>query len=265
MARTIILGKSGTGKSWKLGQYLETHVPKFDYGLHFDIENEETGLCTTVDETPPVYKTLIIDRPAYEGEFNIPQTIADNPKLRVVPDGLTKEEQQDLFGICCAVAMKIAKHDDITFHLSVDEAHVVIPMGSLDERIDRALSGGRKRGLEWACATQRAQKINEEPLSQSNWGIYFQMTSDRDLKKVNGSIDGFDAEEELPKLGTRECIIENKSAGQWWVVSTDDEERIHPHFAADDGVVESTLEDQLGEPDGSAERGDAKDESSGTS
>jgi hypothetical protein len=250
VARTVILGKSGTGKSWKLGQYLESTVPHFTYGLHFDIEDEETGLAVEADGEPPVFQTLIIDRDAYEGEFNIPQTLANNPKVRVVPDGLTKEEMQDLFGICCAVAMKLAEHPDVTYHLSVDEAHVVMPMGSLDPRIDRALSGGRKRGLEWAVATQRAQKIHEEPLSQSNWGIYFQMTSDRDLKKVAKSVDSFNAEKVLPKLGKRECIVEDKSSGRYWTQDTNELTRIHPHAADDDGVVEEVLEEQLGEPDG---------------
>lgn len=242
MARTVVLGKSGTGKSWKLGKYLEEVVPQFTHAVHFDLENEEAGLCVNGnDGSPPVFRTLYIDREAYGGEFDLPKTIARNKKVRVVPDGLNKDQVEDLLGAICAIGMELGKHEDITFHLSVDEAHNVAPKTGIDERISRLITGGRKRGVEYAFATQRMQKLHEDILSQANWGIYFQITGDRDLSKIDGSIDAFQADEVLPTLEKYHCVVEDKEAGDWWEVNTQNETRHHPHMADDDGLADEYL------------------------
>jgi len=243
MARTVVLGQAGTGKSWKAGKYLEEVVPAFTHAVHFDIEDEEAGLCVDVEDGPgPVFGTLYVDRPAYDGEYDLSETIWTNRKLRIVPDGLTKEETVDLFGQVCAVAMSISGLEQCDFHLSCDEAHNVAPNVGLDERVSRAVTGGRKRGLEWMFATQRPQNINEDVLSQSNWGIYFKMTGDRDLGKANDSTESFDATRRLPQLEPRECIVEDKFKGRHWTVSTNSETRQHPHMADDDGKADDYLE-----------------------
>lgn len=242
MARTNILGKSGTGKSWMLGKYLEEVVPRFPYGVHFDLENEEKGLTIPGrDGTDPVFASLYVDQQGRE-EWDIPATIARHGKLRVVPDGLTKQEMVDLAAEIAKTAMHLTDDPDASFHLSFDEAHNIAPNQNLDERISRAITGGRKRGLEWAAATQRAQNIHEDILTQANWGIYFRMTGDSDLYKVDASIDAFSAHEQLPKLADRECIIEDKASGDWYIYDTETIERAHPHLAEDDGTADDFLE-----------------------
>lgn len=239
MARTVVVGASGNGKSWEMGRYLENVVPKFSYGVHFDLENEEAGLATQApDGTPPVFKTFYIDE-AGLSEWNIPLTIRQNPKLRIVPDGLTDEEQTNLFGLVCATAMDLTKAEDVTFHVSVDEAHNVIPKAGIHPKISRMLTGGRKRGLEWAVATQRMQKLHEDALGQANHGIYFGMNG-RDAEKVDG-YTSFNAQRELPTLEKNICIYEDRDKSHFWRVNTREKSRTHPHMAADDGIADEFL------------------------
>lgn len=239
MARTLCAGSAGNGKSWELGRYLENVVPEFDYGVHFDPEDEEVGLAAEgKNGEPPVYKTLYVDQRALAGEWDIPATIRQERKLRIVPDGLNQDQTIHLLALCCKTAMQITNQEP-NFHLSVDEAHTVMPKGKVHSHISRLLTGGRKRGLEWAVATQRLQKIHEDAISQSNFGIYFSM-SGRDAQKVNGEAV-FDAEGELPYLERFECIYENRNTAEWWRVNTQEQERIHPHHAEDDGVADEYI------------------------
>lgn len=242
MARTLVAGSSGYGKSWELGRYLENVVPEFDYAIHYDPDDEEAGLASKGEGgEPPVYKTLYVDRRALAGEWDIPATIRKERKLRIVPDGLNDEQTIHLLALCCKTAMEITGGEP-DFHLSVDEAHNVIPKGQVHSHISRMLTGGRKRGLEWAVATQRLQKIHEDAISQSNYGIYFCL-SGRDAKKVNGETV-FDAEAELPPLDRYECIYENRNNGEWWRVNTSERSRAHPHVAEDDGKADEFLVSQ---------------------
>lgn len=239
MARTLVAGSSGNGKSWELGRYLESVVPEFDYGIHFDPEDEEIGLCTTgQDGAPPVYKSFYVDKAGLTGEWDIPATITKEKKLRVVPDGLTQEETIHLLAVCCKHAMAVTNGEP-NFHLSVDEAHTVMPKMKLHSHISRLLTGGRKRGLEWSVATQRLQNIHEDAISQANYGIYFSM-SGRDATKVADEAV-FDAESMLPQLERFECIYEDRNTADWWRVYTQQEDRAHPHLTADDGMADEFL------------------------
>ena len=60
MARVTVLGRSGTGKSYYCGYLLEQAVPDFDFAVHFDVEDEETGLSHP--DHDPLYKTLYVDQ-----------------------------------------------------------------------------------------------------------------------------------------------------------------------------------------------------------
>ena len=250
MARTIVSGKSGSGKSWEMGRFLENVVPRFKYAIHFDMENEEPGLCANVDGAPAVYNAWYIDEPGLT-EWDLPETIRQNQKLRVVPDGLTDEETVNLFALVCRTAMHISNQEDMDFHISADEAHNFIPKAGLHEDISRALTGGRKRGLEWTLGSQRLQNLHEDALSQSNYSIAFRMDG-RYAQKMNNYV-GYDAERRLPQLGKRECIYNNRDKGEWWKVVTDQKNRAHPHAADDDGIADEFLMSQQSGDSSSAE------------
>lgn len=247
MARTIGFGRSGAGKSWYFGKYLEDAVPKFDYAVHFDMEDEEQGLSVKDD---PVFKSFYVDdefynsRVEYKGK-EMPLTsavILHNGKVRVVPDNLTPSEQRELFAQISKLAMEIGKAGH-NIHLSADEAHNILPDidDSLDDRIVRMLTGGRKKGVEWAFFTQRPSNLHEEAWSQANYGIYFSLTKDVDLARVENS-SNIPAYRLLPEMSPRRFYIEDLDNGDIRFVSTDNMDREHPHFAEDDGVADDVLE-----------------------
>lgn len=253
MARTIIFGRSGAGKSWFGGWFLERIAPKFDFVCHFDIEDEEQGLS---QEGESLLKTFYVDKEFYEQRVEYQEremplvhaVILHNEKVRIVPDSLTTEEQREMFAGICGLAMKIGKSEDHNIHVSADEAHQVAPdIGDeLDDRVERMLTGGRKKGVEWAFVTQRPSNLHEEAFTQANYGYYFSLTKDVDIARVNGS-SNFNAYEKLPSLSPREYLLEDLDDGDLWRGNTDDLEREFPHMASDDGVADEVIEEAVEE------------------
>lgn len=250
MARTTIFGRSGVGKSWYLGWFLERAANNFTYTTHFDIEDEEQGLSVADDA---VFKSFYVDKEFYEREVTfqnremplVHAVILHNKDVRIIPDGLTPEEQQELWAGICELAMEIGK-TDANIHLSADEAHQVMPdIGdSLDDRVVRMLTGGRKKGVEWTVATQRPSNLHEEAFSQANYGIYFSLTKDVDVARVGGS-SNFNAYQLLPELGTREYLFEDLDEGTLIKKDTETLDREHPHFAEDDGEADKVLHEAV--------------------
>lgn len=256
MARTCIFGKSGSGKSWYTGKKIadilepEDEDEEFEYAIHFDIEDEERGLSLEGDsllktfecdaetlrrqvavdpEDPPDY---IPERELESGPLiALPKWVVyKNKYVRVVPIGLKDDERIALSEMMADAAMKTGD-----CHFSMDEAHVIAQTGVIGPRLERLITGGRKRGVEWAFITQRPQAIHKQIIAQSDIGIFFQLTSDRDLTKADHLSENFDAEETLPELGNRICLIENYNDGTVRKVSTENLERKYPHVAGDDG------------------------------
>lgn len=245
MARTIIAGGSGMGKSWEFGRVLENIVPRFTHAVHVDIENEEVGLSKPgEDGSPPVYYSFYVDRRGL-AEWNIPETIRTQRKLRIVPDDLTSDDRTRLTALVCRTAMEIAQHEEFNFHFSVDEAHNVMPKHGIDTDISRLLTGGRKRGIEWAVATQRLQNLHEDAITQANNGLYFKMGG-TDAAKVN-SYTVFDARELLTDLEKREYIYEDRNRGTFRKEDTNEMGRAHPHEASDDGIADEFFAQQIAE------------------
>jgi hypothetical protein len=249
MARTGIFGRSGAGKSWYAGYLLERIAPKFDYAVHFDIEDEEQGLSKKDDA---VFKSFYVDEEfadrtvIYEGR-EMPLVLAvilENNHVRIIPDGLTPAEQRTVFAQISGLAMELGK-TEANFHLSADEAHQIIPSNEEpDDRIIRMLTGGRKKGVEWMLITQRPANLHEEAYSQMNFAAYFSLTKDVDLAKVNGS-SGFNAYTWLPELDPREYILEDLDSGELKEKDTNNLERDYPHTAGDDGKADNVIEESV--------------------
>jgi hypothetical protein len=257
MARVAILGQSGSGKSWftgqKIGEILDPDdddADQFEYAVHCDLEDEEQGLSLAED---PLLKTfecdkhllrqLVVVNPENPPSYIPDEELADGPAMalpkwvlyrnkyvRVVPDGLDDAEQVILVEMMADAALKTGD-----CHFSLDEAHLVASTHKIGDKLSRLVTGGRKRGVEWVFISQRPAKLHEDILAQTNITVYFQLTSDRDLKKANDSAETFDAEAVLPNLGPRKAIVENHSAGQHVEIDTNDLERRYPHIAGDDG------------------------------
>jgi DNA helicase HerA-like ATPase len=238
MARVVVLGRAGTGKSYFSGWLLEQAVPKFDIAVHFDIEDEEIGLSDRQND--PLYKTLRVDRATAE-KLNWMKVLYRHRKLRVVPESMVKEEMRALYAEICRVTMRLCKDKkpNLTAFLSCDEAHNILKQSNFPEQVERMITGGRKHGVEALHISQRPQLLHTTLISQADKRVYFGTSDDNDISKINKS-SNFPATR-LKSLESRRCIVENKDTGEWTEVDTDGVGRERPHFSGDDGIVDGAL------------------------
>lgn len=231
----------------------------FEYAVHIDIEDEEKGFSAvddpvllTLEVTPGKLRKYVQYRPGNVPEF-IPEREIDeddsaiaylpayalykNKYVRVVPDGLSDEEVKILVEMLADAAMKTGD-----CHFSLDEAHVVAGKHAIGDKLNRLVTGGRKRGVEWLFITQRPQKIHEDVLSQTDYTVYFNL-QDRDRDKAAEKAEAIpNAEDEIDALEPREAIIEDFDEGEWAKFDTDGMDRSIPHFAGDDGKANPAYE-----------------------
>lgn len=277
MARVTILGRSGTGKSWFSGKMLadilhgdttmesEGEDGSFEYAIHMDVEDEERGLSMEED---PLFATLTVgtaeleqvvsyDSKADAPDYIPPEQLSEsanilypkwayykNKHVRVVPDGLSKEEVKALTEMMADAAMKTGG-----CHFSLDEAHLIAEKHAIGDKLNRLITGGRKRGVEWLFITQRGQNLHEDILSQSDYSIYFNLTG-RDAEKAAEKSEALpNPQEQIEALQSREAIIEDFNEGSWAEFSTEGMERKYPHVAGDDGAADPYWQSIIDEQD----------------
>ena len=263
MARTVIFGKSGSGKSWFTGQriaeILEPDDPEdeFEYAIHIDLEDEEKGLSLDGDALLKTFecdkallrRQVVVD-PEDPPDYIPEDELADGPVIalpkwvvyknkyvRVVPDGLADDEEVVLSEMMADAAMTACGSDpsEPDCHFSMDEAHRIVTLGKIGSRMEDVVTGGRKRGVEWAFITQRPQAIHKQVIAQADIGCFMKLTSERDVKKADKLAESFDAEDVLPGLPQRVVIVEDYEHGKSYRINTEDLERAYPHIAGDDG------------------------------
>jgi hypothetical protein len=238
VGRVTVLGRSGTGKSYYAGWLLEQTVPEFDVAVHYDIEDEETGLSDRQND--PLYKTLRVDKERAD-RLNWLKVVARHRKIRVVPESLTEGEMRALYAEICRVVMALCKDHkpDLTAFVGCDEAHNILKQANFPSEVERMITGGRKHGVECLHISQRPQLLHTTIISQADKRVYFGTSDNNDLKKIDKS-SNFPAHK-LKSLPSRTCIIENKDSGEWTEVDTDGVGRRRPHFSGDDGIVDEAL------------------------
>lgn len=237
MARVVVIGQSGTGKSYYTGFLLEITVPAFDIAVHYDIENEEPGLSHKTYN--PIYSTLE-PTPKTAKHTDWPRFIGTYRKLRVVPDSMTEDQRRTLYAVICQSIMALCKSNrNVSAFISCDEAHNLVPQHAFDNRVERLITGGRKHGVECLHISQRPQLLHSTVISQADRRIYFRVNDDNDIKKIN-KVSAFPADR-LKDLPDRSCIVENKSTGEFEQIDTDQISRTRPHFSDDDGILDDKL------------------------
>ena len=234
MARITVLGRSGTGKSYYL---LEQSCPSFNLTVHYDVEDEEPGLSDSNHN--PLYQTLTVDAKT-ANKISWGRCLLNHPRLRVVPDDLTQDEQRVLYAEICRQAFRICKRrKNISGLVSCDEAHNVLTQHDFPTPCERLITGGRKHGLECLHISQRPQLLHSTVISQADKRVYFAISDSNDLKKIDKT-SNFPASK-LKALPKRTCIVENKDSGEWIEVETDGVGRERPHYSGDDGVLDQHL------------------------
>lgn len=233
MARSSCIGRSGTGKSWYSGKIFQDAAPNFENAIHLDVENEERVFSEKGEN--PFLRAYYVDGDMLENR-EVVKDIIYNKKVRVVPDGLTVGEIQQLGEEVAKAAMTLG--NVIVF---IDEAHVVIPNNRIGEYMERMVTGGRKRGVEMLFATQRLQKIDETVLTQSDRIIIFAVQGDNDIAKLKGFGVPDDAIRVIAGLGKREAVVLNTNSGEWEKITTESMSRKRPHKTKDDGLFDKYL------------------------
>lgn len=276
MARGVILGRSGTGKSWFAGKMLEEIVPS-NAPVVFDAVREDGGGEVDIDIETDFKHIVHIDIEDEEQGFSN----RDNPMLmtfRVTPERLEQYVEFDS-GIPSYIPQEEMKSgeqillpkwafykyryirvvpDGLTdketkvlvemiadaamlagdTHFSLDEAHLVATKHGIGDRLMRLVTGGRKRGVEWLFITQRPQKIHEDILSQTDFTVYFNLRG-RDKKKAAEKSEALDdAERMIDELEPRQAIVEDFDNGTWARLDTNELERGVPHVSGDDGKAD---------------------------
>lgn len=271
MTRTVIFGKSGSGKSWFTGQRIaeilepDDEDDEFEYAIHVDLEDEEQGLSKKGDA---LLKTFEVDKETLRDQVFLggrgPLSWADdapdfipekeldsgpvvampkwviykNKSVRVVPDGLNNDEEVVLSEMMADAAMLAGD-----CHYSMDEAHRIASLHNNQQYLRDLITGGRKRGVEWAFITQRPALIDKTVIAQADTGVFFKLSSDRDVKKAESLAESFDAEEVLPKLPNRTAIVEDYDTGESHKIDTESLERKYEHVAGDDGKADGKWEE----------------------
>ena len=235
MGRVTVLGMSGSGKSYYAGYLLEQSIPEFDVAVHMDIEDEEGGLSDA--DHDPLLQTLTLDRKTAHS-LDWVRVLYNHQKVRVVPDDLTYEEVRTLFAGICRATMRLCKDlkPELTAFVSCDEAHNILTEHKFPEPVERAITGGRKHGVETLFCSQRPQLLPTTLISQADKRVYFALNDDNDISKVNKSAS-FPAAK-LKNLPARQAIVENKQTGEWAQIETDGIGRKRPHYSGDDGIVD---------------------------
>ena len=243
MGRISIVGRSGKGKTWFHGWLLEQIARDYRVCVHLDPQDDEQGLSHPDD---PLLQTIPADSEICSNA-KWDKIIHEQRYVRIVPEGLKKDELEEfgahLADVCYTLAKRYRDEDvekDSVLY-SIDEAHEIAPQsGDLDGRISRLAVGGRKMGAEWIFATQRPQKLHETVISQTDFGCYFGLSSDRDVKKVNDST-GFNAGD-LMGQAKYMVTIENDDSGSVRTIDTRNLSRKRPHISKDDGVADQALD-----------------------
>lgn len=260
MARLLVMGQSGTGKSYALGALIERVLDdehpenpggeSFDFAVHFDPENEERGLCEKGNR--PLYQTLEVDART-AAQIDWPLLVARRKRVRVVPD-MSETAMQELFGVIADAVFELCKDHtpDKTCLLSCDESgQIVTQTGAADAAL-KVQTRGRKHGVETIHSAQRPQQLHTTIISQTDRRYYFRINNDNDLAKLNGqagfNVNRIPVESEyigpgdgLSDLPDRTVVAENVGAGKILVQSTEEWTRLREHYADDDGILDAGL------------------------
>lgn len=256
MARVAVIGQSGTGKSYGAGavieRILDPNHPRnpgetFDYAVLFDPEDEEQGLCDTRGRHDPLFQRLEVDHETAQ-KLDWRKVLYNHRRIRVDPD-MTEEAMEDVYGAICGAAFELCKDltPDKTALVCGDEVGQYASQHSADERVLTLQSRGRKHEAETVHIMQRPQQVHSELISQCDRRIYFRVNDENDLGKLQGAAtfnvhripeaDG----RSLKELDDREVVIENVGSGEIIVESTNNWDRLRPHMAKDDGLIDQVL------------------------
>ncbi len=223
--RIVILGMSGSGKSW-LGRYILTkyycapdirdlYVVLDTSETHFRPEDrsEEFGLEKIGFRHLPVTNDLLEKGIRWSDYFKD----HSKDKLVIELDDLTPEDMEDQGN---RIAAAILERGNAVFML--DEAQIMFRQGAArsPKGIMRLLTGGRKRGVGAILIAQHFAFIDKLATQGANKIIAYSTSSPNELKHYKDIFDN--AKEILPGLDRYQFIYRNQETSRQFVIDGKD-------------------------------------------
>jgi DNA helicase HerA-like ATPase len=167
--RLIIIGSSGSGKSYALGVIAEeVHRAGIPFFV-FDQESEFAGLAAL-----PGVQIIEPDTPTWDPLPAVNFTLRDGGAIVLDVGELGLTDQRDVFTNLARVYYQVAGTVKRRNVFLLDEAAEIAPQrsqrgaGSSREWLERFARRGRKRGINWGVATQRPSELSKNVFAQGN-------------------------------------------------------------------------------------------------
>ena len=201
----LILGKSGTGKSY-LGRYIVSEYvrqKKRKYHIVIDLSDEHfySGLKDIG------FKLTEVNRNVITKDIDWQNIFSKYPNLIIEVTDLLDEEIIRLMDNIGKALFKLGNA-----LLVIDEAHQFFERFHYSEELARLFRGGRKYYIDIMLITQMVVDLGLVARKQANILVSFQLTEKNDVEMVSRYFD-ID-EEELANLRDYKFILKNLRTGE---------------------------------------------------
>ena len=192
-----VIGKSGSGKSHLVAGMIDYYY-----------RNEIRENIIVIDSSNDYKEDKGLDflnhlylQEDEVGEIDIEAVIKDHKQVLFEFAGMTEEKRRSL---CDQIVNAVFNLGNTL--LVVDEGYLFVPKQGKMKSFQKALSGGRKEGIDQIYIIQRVQQINLLVLSQKDVLISFNINESKEIEKVRENIPVDVKPETFQNLKEREFL-----------------------------------------------------------
>jgi DNA helicase HerA-like ATPase len=210
--RILVIGKSGSGKSWLVEYILERDI--IDNEKNFLIFDPKGGEHNGFLDFPGA-RVLIVGRevfPHVNNEFCV-GLLRMYKRLIVIPNMLDFAEIRKLMDCMSYAALQVGN-----LVVVLEEAQLIYPHNQTLKWSEILVTSGRSNHIDVIIVTQRPSEIDSTVVSQCNIRFFFQMDDEPDLERVKSLLK--DAKKLLPELRPKQCYYRNYLTGENGFIDT---------------------------------------------
>jgi len=212
--RFLIVGQSGTGKTW-LAQYIADGYFKEHDAKVITISAHKNDLAKGDDfsYTSRMKEFNIKEEQLHQG-INLKRAILDQPYLHLNVELTEEEIEESLDDIHKAIFSL-----DGPVVVVIDEAHTTFSKHHAPNSLVRCITQGRSEGVVPIVVLQDITGCNKVAVSQSNHLFAFRVTDTNDLNRLEKRF-GKQVGDKLPNLDKFEAVHYNHDSGELEVINT---------------------------------------------